>query len=276
MNVFLTGATGFLGRELVRRISKKHRITCLVRRTSEIRELEKLNLEIVYGDMLKKDSIKIPAKTDAVIHLATSHIPGNEKLNILGTKNLIELCKGKHFIYVSSMAVKRKTLDDYGKTKLKIEELIKKSGLRYIILRPSVIYSKNDLSLIGKSLKIPFIIPIIGNGRYKMNPVYIEDMIKAIEKSLEMKKPGIYDVAGARNIEYNAIIRACKNQFGIKKPVLHLPISLCVLIFRFFPIISVEAIKGISEDTNADISKMVKDMNLKPLDFYEGIKNVNL
>jgi len=277
MKILVTGATGFIGRILIEKLAKKHKVVCFVRKESNNSAVEKF--EKVYGDILDKNSLlEATKKIDAVIHLATSHQQGNEDFNFIGSRNVIEACKEnkvKKLIFISSMAAKRASLDDYGKTKLKIENLIKESGLNYVILRPSIIYSDNNLSLIGKSLKTPLFIPVIGNGNYKLNPVHINDVAEAITRAVE-KKNKEYDVAGAEKISFNDIIKLCKQQFNIKKPVIHVPIFICLAVFKFFPVISKEALKGMNEDTNADISLLKKDLKINPISFQEGIKNVNL
>ena len=280
MKIIITGATGFIGNRLVSKIDKKNKIIAFVMKSSKIDNLKKLGAEIRYGNLLNKDSVfKAIKNADAVIHLATSHLVGNEKGNIIGTKNLIEACKKnkiRKIIFISSMATKRKSMDDYGKGKLEIEKMIKSSGLKYVILRPSIIYSEDNLSLIGKNLKLPFVIPIIGSGRYKLNPVYIEDVAEAILRATENKKSEgkEYDVAGAENISYNEIIKICKERFKIKKLVFHIPLFMAALLFRFIPMASVKSIKGIEENTNADISGLRKDLNIIPTNFREEIKNV--
>lgn len=280
--ILVTGATGFIGSKLIPKLIKNYQVICFVRKTDDIEGIKKFNIQFAFGDMFDKDSLMKAVKNmGAVIHLATAHLPGKEEMNLLGSKNIIEACeknKVKRVIFISSMATKRKNIDEYGKIKLKIENLIQNADLDYTILRPSIIYSKNNLSLIGKTLSFPLFIPIIGNGKYKMNPLYIEDLINTILKVIENKKSvrEDYDVAGGEKISFNEIIKICKNRFNVKKPMLHLPIPLCLLIFKFFPIVSSEAIKGIKEDTNADITKLKRDLKIEPINFREGIKNVNL
>lgn len=281
--IFITGATGFIGRRLVPKLAKDNKVICFVRKSSNINNLKLKNVSFAYGDILNKESIDSTIRRfDVVIHLATSHNQGNEERNIEGSTNIIEICKErkvKKFIFISSMAVKRKNIDPYGKTKLKIENILKKSGLNYIIIRSSVIYSEDNLSLIGKSLTgLPFFIPIIGNGKYKLNPVFIEDVVESIYKCVEKNKikNKEYDVAGAESFSFNKIIDLCMEELGIRKIKLHIPIFLCIALFRFIPIISIEAIKGINEDTNADINALEKDLNVRPISFEEGIKNVTL
>lgn len=280
--IFITGSTGFIGTELLPKVINKYDITCLIRKSSDAEKFEELKIKTIIGDILDKEGMLNALKNmEIVVHLASSHQKGNENFNLIGSKNVIEACKKNHIrklIFVSSMATKRTSLDDYGKTKLEIENLIKQSGLNYIILRPSIIYSKNNLSLIGKSIKaIPFIIPIIGNGEYKLNPVYIQDVVDSIYRSIESKKKNrIYDIAGNESLSFNEIIQICKSHFKIRKINMHIPITLFLFLLKFFPIVSVEVIKGINEDTNADIRLIKQELNINPVGFKEGIKNVNL
>ena len=240
------------------------------------------NVSFISGNILNKESVDSATKgIDVVVHLATSHNRGKEERNIEGSKNIINACKErkvKKFIFISSMAAKRKNLDAYGKTKLKIEKIIKSSGLKYVILRLGIIYSEDNLSLIGKSLKFPLIIPIIGSGKYKINPVYIEDVVEVIAVATKNKKAigKEYDIAGAENISFNEVIEICKEKFKIRKLNLHIPIFLAALVFRFVPITSIESVKGIEEDTNADIAGMIKDLKINPINFKEKIKNVTI
>ncbi len=277
MKILVTGSTGFIGRNLIPEIEGD--VFCLARKTSDISKIKKHR--IVFGDLMDKSSLlKATEGKKIVIHLATSHT--NSKMqDVIGSKNLIESCKKnkvKRIIFISSMAVKRRHLDDYGKTKLKIEEVIKKSKIPYTILRPSLIYSEDNLSLIGKSLSIPFIIPIIGNGKYKLNPIYIEDLIKVIIECIKNKDSinKVYDIAGPEKISFNEIISISKRKFDLKKLEIRIPKIICIILFTIYPIISADAVRGIDEDTNADITLMKKELKIKPIDFEEGIKNVHL
>jgi nucleoside-diphosphate-sugar epimerase len=282
--ILITGATGFIGKRLVKKLSlnKNYKIICFVRKNSKIKDLEKFKVNIIYGDMFDKNSIlKALKNIDLIVHLATSHINGNEKLNLIGSKNIIESCiekKVKRFVFISSMATKRKILDEYGKTKLDIEKILKSSSLDWTILRPSMIYSERNLFLLGKCISFPFIIPVIGNGKYKMDPVFIEDIIFSIEEVIRNKNSinKEYDLSGGERLSFNELINLCKKRFNIKKPAIHIPIFLCLAIFRFFPIISLESIRGINQDTNSDISNLVRDLKIKPRSFREGIKYVHI
>jgi len=284
MKILVTGGTGFIGKNLVPKLTKNHDVLCLVRNEISSSYLKNFGAKLALGDILDKESISNNMENaDIVIHLATSHSHGKEDFNLIGSKNIIEICeknKVKKFIFISSMATKRKILDSYGKSKLKIERIIKDSNLNYTILRPTMIYSNKDLSLIGKCLKaIPFIIPIIGEGKYKLDPVYLEDVTEAIALCINNNKKTInksYDISGGEKLTFNNIIKICEKKFNIKKIIIHIPIKFCLILFKIVPIISQEALRGINEDTNADITSLKNDLNISPIKFSEGIKNVNL
>ena len=96
---------------------------------------------------------------------------------------------------------------------------------------------------------------------------------KGLDKKTNNK---IYDIAGKESLSFNNIIKLCKSRFNIKKPLIHIPIFLCLILFRIFPITSLESIKGINQDTSANISLLVKDLKITPRSFKEGLKDVHI
>jgi len=279
--VLVIGASGFLGKRIVKKLSEKHEVKCFIMQEEEKQVFQnKEKLKFAVGNIMDKDSLIEASKgIEVVVHLATS-AKQNLEFNLKGSENVIEACKKNkcRIIFISSMAAKRKSLDEYGKMKLKIEERVKSSGLKYIIFRPSLVYSEDYLDLIGTSLfAIPFIIPVIGNGEYKISPIFIEDVAEAVNKAVETKiKNREYDLTSKEKISFNEIISIGKEHFNLYKLVIHVPIVICLLGLKVFPLISQEAIKGINEDTNADTTGIVNELNIKPINFKEGIKNVDL
>ena len=279
--ILITGATGFVGRNLIESMPKEN-IKCLVRSTSNIEFLKKYNVNIVYGDINDKKSLDNALKgIDAVIHLA-AYIRGSNKdlfykVNTEGIKNLIEACKKnkiKRIIMLSSMAVTRKYLDDYGKSKKQAEDLLKNSNLDYTILRPSMIYGKDSNStkhLISYINMLPLIIPIVGNGKFNIQPIYINDVTSVIIKSLDNKTSigKTYDLLGETRISFNYFIDFISSRLNIKKIKFHIPVSFVLIgisFFRFFyknfPVTK-EFIKGMGYDTIGDNSKVKQDLNVK-------------
>lgn len=112
-NVLVTGATGFLGGNLIVELAKNgNSVTCLVKTDDNIERLLKSDVNIVYGDITKKESlINAVDGFEYVFHLA-GMLGGNNplafyKVNYEGTRNLVEACLQnggnlKRFVFASS------------------------------------------------------------------------------------------------------------------------------------------------------------------------------
>jgi dihydroflavonol-4-reductase len=97
-STLVTGATGFIGKRLIKYLCEEGReISCFVRHTSNVQELEKYGVELKYGDILDAESVKSALKNvDTVYHLAADAHPSNYRPysayapNVTGAKNILE------------------------------------------------------------------------------------------------------------------------------------------------------------------------------------------
>jgi nucleoside-diphosphate-sugar epimerase len=214
MNVLVTGAAGRVGRHLVPALLKKgDEVRALVKENM----VENENVEIFYGDLLDKDSLrKAVDGVDAVFHLAAivDYLAPKDlmfKVNVVGTKNLLEVSKGKKFIYLSSTAVmgkkfKELPLDEstpcnpsnfYGRTKLEAENLVKEAG--GIIVRSTDVFGpgfREGYNFIISELEKGEL-PIIGDGKNFIQWIHVNDLVQALLLAKEKGKPReVYIVAG--------------------------------------------------------------------------------
>ena len=123
--VLITGASGFIGSNLVPALVKQgYTVRCFVRTSSKIGHLSLLsNVELCYGDMNNTESLLRATKNvDAVIHLAAftseraSSAEESYQVNVQGTQNLIDACnqhKVSRLIVVSSQSTKREKQRNY-------------------------------------------------------------------------------------------------------------------------------------------------------------------
>lgn len=217
----VTGANGFVGSHLVERLlSRGYQVTCLVRKTSNLRWLSGLNVEYVYANISEKDTLKNALKEiDFVFHVAglikkySCLAKSKEeyfKVNYKGTRNLLEVClegnpQIKRFVYISSQAAMgpgkdEQPLDEtspcnpitnYGKSKLKGEKIVLEysSKLPVTIIRPPALYGPRDsdfliiFGIVNKGLKT-----VLGKGESYVNLCYIEDLIDGIILAAESPK----------------------------------------------------------------------------------------
>ena len=273
MKTLVTGATGFIGRHLVRRLVKEGRsVTCLVRETSDVKFLEELGVELVYGDLLVKDSLKHTVENEAidtVYHIAGAVYAWRSKqfhqVNVRGTKNLLDSCSHcglKKFVYLSSIAVnglsKKGSLisetspcnpfTPYGKSKLNAENLIinffADTDISATIIRTPVVYGPDGQSdLLTRHFKsiLQGRAYMIGDGVNLRSLCYIDNLIYGLllaEKGTPSKRT-IYVVADDRVYSFKEIANTTADVYNIALDTVHLPsliasIAYCMLhLFDF-------------------------------------------
>src|SRR3989339_272165 len=241
--IFVTGASGFIGQHLVNYLlEKKYEVFALVRSPfHDLLDFNK-NLHLVYGDITQKDTLKkIIPENCYIVNLAANqyHKKKSWLVNVEGIRNLLEACRGKQIkkiIQISSQSIKIKNKGVYAKTKLLSEEIISKSGLPYIILRPSLVYGPGEKGLFIKIKKtfnlLPFI-PVFSNGKIELFPIYVQDLCRVIEKVMVNKmNKNIYDVGGKSKISFDDLYQNMLRLNSLKKKIIHVPSSIGLIIAR--------------------------------------------
>lgn len=211
----VTGANGFIGSHLVSSLlTKKHLVRCIVRATSDLKWIEKLDVELVKCGLNDVNSLSAALEgATYVFHLAgmtkakkyEDYIYGNVQL----TEHVMKACERhssiKKIIVTSSLAaaspsplnqpvtesVPSNPISSYGKSKVEMEQLLKEkyTDLPYVIIRPPVVYGPRDTEvlLFFKTVK-KGLIPIMGLGKKQVSIVYIEDLIEGLCLAAENDK----------------------------------------------------------------------------------------
>ena len=107
------------------------------------------------------------------------------KNNVESTQNILDCCSKKQRIIFSSSTLADNPLDTYGKSKKICEEIIMDSKIPYTILRMSIVFGPNDdayISKIIKSINSGKSLPVPGDGKYIVQPVFITDVINAFKE----------------------------------------------------------------------------------------------
>lgn len=264
MNVFITGAGGFIGRQLLEHIAADGRfekIYCLWRRETEL----PAPFIAVRGSLEDLANIQ-PIDADVCIHLAAvtdSTIADGEDMfaiNAFGTTQVVEFCKKSHIgkiVFLSSVLVYLSEQYTYAKSKLAAEEHVKNAGIEYAILRCSLVYGKGCPSFekIVHFAKRLHMVPVFGNGKAFEQPVYIDEVCKTIlHHAAEKHNSGIFDLFGKDKMTYNEMVNKITSAAGYRAFLLHLPVFPFRLVARFcekhkwtFPI-TPEQISHICED----------------------------
>jgi nucleoside-diphosphate-sugar epimerase len=310
MNILITGATGFIGKHLTAALSKTYSVRCLVRKTSDIKELRDLNVDLAYGDLLDKNSLAPTLDgIDLVFHLA-GEVYSRKKEdyyrgNILATQNLLEACKQKgtkRIIFLSSTGVYKPTytkelLDEeskcepisiYGQTKLDAEGMIKKYHTPWVIVRAPVIYGPSQKSVLNRFFLDAINkrkMYIFGSGDNLRSLCFIDNLVEGLV--LLANIPNVdgktYILSDDSPYTYNEMIEPISKALQQKLKLVELPSFLgniswginC-LIGNVFGLSFVElyAIKKTQFHEAYDISKAKKEIGYCPsINLEEGMKS---
>lgn len=247
-SLFITGAGGFAGKQVLAKLdySRYENVYCFDQSMESIElpdtVLDSPHVHIIEGNLLEVSSYEQFLKgVDTVIHLAA--VTGKAapetytRVNAYGTMLLLDRCKQAgvtNFLFISSIAVsfKNKYRYFYAFSKEKAEEYVKGSGLKYTIIRPTMIMGKGAPVFAGLAqlASLP-VIPVFGRGNVDIQPIDVEDVAKAILKvEYESKFSNeIYELGGPETIKLEEFLKRIARTKGKQNPgVLHLPISLFV------------------------------------------------
>lgn len=247
-SVFLTGANGFLGRELLtlHKACPDRRIVCLVRRKPAGSSTN--NVKFVEGDLLDVDAYADAlAGCSAILHLAAAtgkHAPEEYfRINRDGTRSLTVVAQRmgvRRFLYVSTIAVKfsDKSNYPYAQSKEQAEMVVQQSGLHWTIVRPTMIFGEGAPVLDGlaRLAALP-LMPMFGDGRTPVQPILARDVATSLIAMLENESlvGKTVEIGGpdVLSIEHLLVRIRCSLGRG-RAPVLHLPARPIAACLGFF------------------------------------------
>jgi uncharacterized protein YbjT (DUF2867 family) len=289
--ILVTGGTGFVGTHLIRRIVREEiLVRALVRSPEKVEDIRRLGARPVVGDISDPVSLeKATLGADRVVHLVgiiqESPEATFEKVHVEGTRNLLQAARKnevKHFFYQSALGTRPGAQSEYHKTKWKAEELVRESGIPYTILRPSLIYGPGDAFTVrlADAIRLSPVLPVIGEGKSKVQPIYIDDVVECIFKAVTSDAflNEIYEIGGPDQLTYEEVTRAVAEAMGIHRPAVHIPMSLMRPAARALetlfsrPPITTGQLLMLEEDNVCSLRDICEACGYAPVKFREGLR----
>lgn len=256
--VFLTGASGFIGRHLAQQLAHHGTVVhVLTRSSSQTNHLQHDNIKIFEGDLLDAASIrKAMTGCSQVYHLAglakmwMKDKAAYYRVNVTGTDNILSAAASlpiEKIIATSTAGVlppsngtmtnelspKRPQLyTEYERTKNQGEELAfnyARQGLPVVVINPTKVYGPGpiDDSNTATMMVRDYILGkwkiIPGNGKGAMNYVYIDDEVNGIITAMELAAPGSQYIIGGENASYDQFFELVRSLSGIHRRLIHIP-----------------------------------------------------
>ncbi|HWP47974.1 MAG TPA: NAD-dependent epimerase/dehydratase family protein [Candidatus Limnocylindrales bacterium] len=258
MDIVVSGATGFIGYNLVQHLSQQgFKISGLIRNFHKVDLLTQWGVEPVLVDLQDTDKLKEAVRgAKVVFHLAALRGEGFwsweefYRVNVKGTENLLKACLNQvnHFIYCSSVSVfghfwpgpatenyPYAPVNNYGRSKVEAEKLVfryyQEKDLPVTIVRPVITYGPQDVSgMLTKLIRLIYSgkYLTVGNGNNRVHLVYIDDLIQGFERIMTQPRAvgEAFIIAGEKPITVNELVAKVAFILNKKVPPFHVPRSL--------------------------------------------------
>ncbi len=282
--ILVTGGTGFVGKAVVKKLLEQNQQVCVLSRSAEHMPVNAY-LEAVNASILDFDSVKKAVQgCDTIIHLIgiirESRGQTFEKIHVQGTQNVIQAAKEagiRKIIHMSALGARPDAVSRYHKTKWKAEELVRSSGIPFVIFKPSIVFGKEDefinlfAKMIGSFPGIIGFVPVIGSGQNKFQPIWVENVaacfVKAALECRMINKE--YVLAGPEIYTYDELLDVIMDILKKKRIKLHFPLGLMRMAARVLEklpeqLINQDQVIMMEENNIGDNSDMKKNFSLEP------------
>ncbi|NPV56543.1 MAG: NAD(P)H-binding protein [Anaerolineae bacterium] len=233
--ILVTGATGFVGSRLVRRLVEQgEAVRLLIRPTAQSPNLPRSTpVEVAVSVLQDEKAVRSAMKgVHSIIHLASAEHGGSradlDGVDIAGTQALVDAAQQagvEWFFFLSHLGVDRYSAFPVMKAKAIAEGFIQRGSVPYTILRSGVIFGPGDhfTESFAKTLRISpgfFLMP--GDGASLLQPIWIDDLITCILLAMQnhAMRNQVVTVGGSETIPFNQVIGRLMATIGIRRRVI--------------------------------------------------------
>ena len=286
--ILVTGATGFIGRALVRHLSGAGmQVRVLLRSSPNSPRLPRgVPVEVAVASLNDERAIRAALRgVDQIYHLATAGTEGRRgnllKTDIEGTRVLAQVAASaeiERLIFLSHIGADRASAFPIQKSKGIAEDHIRKSGVPYTIIRSSVVFGPEDRFTNSLSLLLrtaPGIFPIPGDGRTLLQPVWVEDLVTCLLWALQ--NPDMvnqtYEIGGGEYFTLRQVLEKLMGVAHTRRMLVQLPIpwmrALLVMLDSFIPNFNVSTywLDYVAVNRTCPVDNMPRVFGLMPARF---------
>ncbi len=291
----ILGGGGFIGRYLVRNLTKKNYRCIISTRKAFQKGYLKTQatpgaIELIDWSPNSFSGLKEAIKNSDVVINLIGILYETRKQKFYDIHSIIpdvvsKICSEtnvKKFIHISAIGANENSKSLYQKSKHQGEVKATNNFKNTVILRPSVVCGAEDnfTNLFSKLSILP-VIPLVGID-YKFQPILVDDVADAIVKAIELKgnEGKIYEIGGPKVISFGDMVKSILKTINKKRFVMPMPMPIAKIqsmitdLLPFPPILTKDQCEILSEADNvvSDNNLTLKDLDIEPSDVEETMK----
>jgi uncharacterized protein YbjT (DUF2867 family) len=294
MRIALTGGTGFVGGAVLRQLLRHgHEVRLLVRHPERAANLRDFGgVEFVAGGLDDEGAVhSLVDGCDAVVHLvgiiAEQGGQTYQRVHVDGTARLAAAAREagvRRFAHMSALGARTDAAATaYHRTKAAGEDAVRQSGLAHVILRPALIAGPGNvpLKMMCDLLRLAPVLPVVGDGLYRLQPVWLEDVAEAFAIGLERADLlGTFELAGPEQLTWHEVLDRLEAALGVKRPRIGVPLPLVRLgalggdlLPRVAPI-TTDQLQMLLEGSTTDANAIESRFGIRPRAFAEVAREI--
>lgn len=252
--IVITGAAGLVGQNLLVELREQgyRQLVAIDKHAYNLGILRGLHpdVDVIEADLAEPGDWSRAFAGAAVVVQLHAQITGKHRAlfdrnNLTATEHVLDACRANavpFLVHISSSVVNSVATDDYTDTKKQQEAMVVAAGLRYCVLRPTLMFGWFDpkhLGWLSRFMARTPVFPIPGDGRFMRQPLYERDFCRCIVRCIERQPDGaVYDIVGDTRVDYVDIIRTIKRVKKLRTLIIHIPIGVFAFLLRTYSLFS--------------------------------------
>jgi len=237
----VTGAFSFTGKHITRRLlSAGNRVLTLTSHPQRHNPFGN-QVEAAPFNFDKPEELAAKLEDASIIYntywIRFSHRGLTFSTAVENTRTLISAARVagvRKLVHISVANASEASPFPYFRAKGIVERIIINSGLRYVIIRPTLTFGPEDILInnIGWLLRKFPLFPVFGSGKYRVQPVFVEDVAEVAVEAAADRDNIILDVAGPEVYGFGDLVRLIANNIGSRARIVHVPPVMALLLAR--------------------------------------------
>lgn len=183
---------------------------------------------------------------------------------VANTRSMIQAAKNAGVQRIVHISITNPDINSklaYFKGKAQLEETVMQSGIPYTILRPAILFGKEDVLInnISWFLRRFPVFGIPGDGKYKLQPIYVEDLAKLAVEGGMSRENKVIDAIGPETFTFNELMSLLKKTVNSKALLINMPSRIAYISSRMIGLLVRDIIMTWDEVLGLQANKLVTD-----------------